>query len=86
MNPPAAIDVRHVPGFTAAMSAVRHLGGILLSEEAAQRFALVALAAATPHMRAELLADLADELGDDFPEVATVLDTASHQLRKALTQ
>jgi hypothetical protein len=80
-----AVALHQVPGFTPAMSAIRHLGGLLLPEDVAQRFAMVALAAAVPHMRAELLADLADELADDFPEVATVLDNASHQLRKALT-
>jgi hypothetical protein len=74
-----------VPGWTAALAAID------AENEPGewQRFirpVTVALAAATPHIRAETLADLADELVDHFPDVAEILDHASHDIRKAITR
>lgn len=78
------VYVEDVPGFLPALAAVRDAGGVLLGEEAARHLTILALAVATPHMRAEIMADLADELHELMPEVSTFLDSVSAQLREAL--
>lgn len=74
-----------VPGWTAALVAID------AESDPGEwqnyiRIVTVALAAATPHIKAEVMADLADEFADDFPEFAAVLDMASHGIREALTR
>lgn len=90
------INADDVPGFRQALEAVRRAGGVLLTEDAARALTLLALAIAGPLIKAENLADIADDLADMSTRMPTgegasvllrlsaSLDLASHQLRKAL--
>ncbi len=79
------VPVVQVPGWMPALNAfVAKFGGECL-DETIEHVTLI-LAVATPHIRAEALADLADELADHFPDVAEILDHASHDMRRALTR
>lgn len=87
-----------VPGFEPAARAIRAAGGIMLGDQAAATLALVALEAARPHMQAEGLADLADDMldmalalspGDESGvlfRLSVALDQASHDIRGKLTR
>lgn len=82
-----------VPGFLPALRSVSALGGVLLGDSAAMSLTLAALHAARPHMQAEFLADVADDVAElaarntsaELAELARLLDAASHQIREALT-
>lgn len=88
------MDPNLVPGFPQAHRAVTQLGGLLLGPDAAASLALVALAAAAPAMKAELLADIADDLAalagqlppgaGPLAQVAESLDKASYEIRRQL--
>ena len=85
-----------VPGFGPALEAVRRAGGVLLTEDAARALTLLALAVAGPHIKAEHLADMADDLAETagrmhsgegaatLLKLSASLDLASHQLRRQL--
>ncbi len=89
-------EVEQLPGFLRALEAVRRAGGVLLSDDAARALTLLALHSATPLIKAEVLADTADDLaevaellpaGDDtglLLRLAGALDDASHQIRRSL--
>lgn len=59
--------------------------GTPLDRNEAVKMAVSALADATPHLRAEFAADLADALADNHPEVARILDGLSAEYRQELT-
>lgn len=83
-------------GYRAAVRVLEQAGGVLMPGDAARALALLVLHATGPHVRAELLADLSDDLAElsefsgsgggrkALTEVAHALDLASHQLRTAL--
>lgn len=79
------VPPHQVPGWLPALNAfVEKFGGECLDETV--QHVTVILAAAVPHIRAELLADLADDLVTHFPDVAEILDHASYEIREALTR
>lgn len=92
------INPNEVPGFREALSAIRRAGGVLLPFEAAAALAASAIAAAAPHIRAETLADTADDILDmalaypPGPEsgvllaLAGALDQISFTVRKELAR
>lgn len=90
------ISAEQTPGFPSALAVIQRAGGVLLTAEAAHRLTVLALAAAGPHIRAEVLADIADDLAgtaETFPtghisgvllQLAGAFDRASHDIREAL--
>lgn len=58
--------------------------GTVLDRNDAVKMALAAVADATPHLRAEFAADMADALADTHPEVGHILDTLSAEYREEL--
>jgi hypothetical protein len=93
------VNLSHIPGALAALDAVQYAGGVLLAAEAAHQLVFAALHAADPHIRADLLADIADDaldqalrvLADGQLEAAVILndfgvalDHASYNIREAL--
>lgn len=58
--------------------------GTPLDRNDAVKLAFSAVEDATPHLRAEFAADLADALADTNPEVAHILDTLSAEYRLEL--
>jgi hypothetical protein len=62
------IEPGEAPGFPEALAIITQVGGVLLSQEAAVRLAIAAVAAAGPAIRAEVLADLSDDLRDAATE------------------
>jgi hypothetical protein len=95
------ITAEQTPGFTSALAIVQRAGGVLLTDQAAFRLTTLALAAAGPHIRADMLADTADDIteagrrweANGVGEVAAAmyglarsLDQASHDIREALTR
>lgn len=80
------IHVMDVPGFPQALLAVRRAGGVLLTEDAARQITILAMAAATPFIKAEVLADTSDDLLDmQMHELAELFDQISHHIRQELT-
>lgn len=85
-----------VAGYRQAVAAIQQLGGVLLSPESARLLALATLHVSGPAVRAELLADIADDLAELAAQViepdgafalaqaAYGLDYASHEIRTAL--
>lgn len=83
-------------GYRQAVAAIEQVGGVLLTPEAARLLALVALHMSGPAVRAELLADIADDLVELASQVAEPdgafaltqaaysLDLAGYQIRAAL--
>jgi hypothetical protein len=82
-------------GFPQALDALRRVGGVLLPDDAAHALAAALVAVVTPLIKAETLADIADDLADmahHFGEheptglalnhVARSLDSASAQIRE----
>jgi len=61
-------------------------GGTPISRNEAVHLGLAAVESATPHLRAEFAADMADALADAHPEVAHILDTLSAEYREELEQ
>jgi hypothetical protein len=91
------MELADIPGFAQALAAVQRGGGVLLSADAARQLTMAALFVAGPHVRAEVLADTADDIAamaEHLPpadtvqllQVATALDQASHDIREALTR
>lgn len=83
-------------GFEQARDALRRVGGVLLPDDAANALAAALLMVATPLIKAETLADIADDLTDiarqfdrfeptalALVNVAHSLDSASAQIREA---
>jgi hypothetical protein len=78
-------------GYRTAVSTLEMAGGVLMTGEAARALALLVLHTTGPAVRAEVLADLADDaldLGLQLRSAALVdfghaLDLASHHLRTA---
>lgn len=66
------IDPHDTPGFSAALAAVEALG-VLNNPESRSRLVVLVLYVAGPHIRAEALADMADE-ADDIAELWRTLD------------
>ena len=58
--------------------------GTPLDRNDAVKMALAAVEDATPHLRAEFAADMADALADAHPEVGHILDTLSAEYREEL--
>lgn len=83
-------------GYRLAVQVIERAGGVLMPGDAARALALLVLHVTGPAVRAELLADIADDLaelaGHSFTEagavalteVAYALDLAGHQLRTTL--
>jgi len=82
-------------GYRQALDALRRVGGVLLPDDAAQALAAALLMVATPLIKAETLADIADDLaeiahhfGEHEPtglalnHLARSLDSASAQIRE----
>lgn len=95
------VVLAHIPGALPALEAVQYVGGVLLTPSAAEQLAFAALHAADPHIRADLLADIADDaygqaldlfaLGHHeqaftLQDFGRALDQASHQIREALAR
>lgn len=95
------VVLAHIPGALPALEAVQYAGGVLLSPLAAEQLVFATLHAADPLIRADLLADIADdalfaalrqlELGFiegavALQEFGDALDHASHEIRKALAR
>lgn len=83
------------PGFVPALAAVELLCAGLLSPREARRLTLVALATADPLIRADVLANLSDdvlELAAGIPadesrvllQLSSAFDQSSHEIREAL--
>jgi hypothetical protein len=83
-------------GFTRGRAALMHVGGVLLTEHAANMLAAALVIAVAPVIKAEALADVADDLaemahhfGEHEPtglalnHLAHALDSASAQIREA---
>lgn len=85
-------DPNEYAGYRTAVRVLEQAGGVLMPGDAARALALLVLHATGPAVRAEILADLADdalELGLQVGSAALVdyghaLDLISHQLRSAL--
>lgn len=79
-------------GYRVAVRVLEQAGGVLMPGDAARALALLVLHATGPAVRAEILADLADDaldLGLQLGSAALVdfghaLDLAGHRLRTAL--
>lgn len=79
-------------GYRTAVQVLEQAGGVLMPGDAARALALLVLHATGPEVRAEILADLADDaldLGLQLGSAALVdfghaLDLAGHRLRTAL--
>lgn len=79
------VPPHNVPGWTAALRAID--ADMQPGEwQHYIRVTTIALSAAIPHIRAETMADLSDDLADHFPDVAEILDHASYEIREALTR
>jgi hypothetical protein len=94
-----AVYPHEVTGFAAAADVLQRVGGVLLAPDAAAALALALIGTVEPHLKADVLADLADDLGDQVRDLvhagktpaAVVLwdlsiayDRASHEIRKRL--
>lgn len=91
------MDPMLTPGFRPALAAVNAACQGRLDPELAYRAVLVALAVAGPLIRADQLADLADEISDmaaplcgtapgsTLESLAAIVDQAGHDIREALT-
>lgn len=76
-------DSPTAPGLPQAVQAVRQLGGVFLSPDAAQLLAMGALAAARLHIMAEIYHDLADNDELDIPDATRAqLDAVGWYLRE----
>jgi hypothetical protein len=87
-----------LPGFSDAVEVLRRVGGVLLPADAAHALSGALILTVTPHVKAETLADIADDLyaaADQSPHprvyrelraFADALDTASHHIREALNR
>lgn len=90
-----------VTGFAAAADVLQRVGGVLLAPDAAAALALALIATVEPHIKADVLADLADDLFDrawelidhgDMPGAealgnqAWAYDRASHDIRGRLNR
>lgn len=79
-------------GYRTAVRVLEQAGGVLMPGDAARALALLVLHATGPAVRAEVLADLADDATDlglrlgsaALSDFGYALDLASHQLRAAL--
>jgi hypothetical protein len=60
--------------------------GTPLDRNDAVKMALAAVEDATPHLRAEFAADMADALADAHPEVGHILDALSAEYREELSR
>lgn len=92
------MNVADVPGFLPALQAVCRVGGVLMAGNVGLALTSAALEAAGPHIRAEVLADIADDLASTaatiwppehawpLAQMAEALDHASYEIRKALAQ
>ena len=82
-------------GFPHALDALRRVGGVLLPDDAAQALAAALVAVVTPVIKAEALADVADDMtemsehfgqhtptGAALAALARSLDSASAQIRE----
>ncbi len=78
------MSLLEVPGFCAAFEAVAEAGHRRPDLNPVE-IITIAMAAARPHVQAELLADLADDVADIAPVFAEMLDRISHDIRKAIT-
>jgi hypothetical protein len=54
------------------------------SSEAFRASARAALAVAHPHIRAEVFADMSDQLADRYPDLSVILDRLADQYRREL--
>lgn len=89
-------DPNEYAGYRVAVRVLEQAGGVLMPGDAARALALLVLHATGPHVRAELLADISDDLAElsgratseggrnALSEVSYALDLASHQLRTTL--
>lgn len=70
------------PGFLHALTAVQ---GVSRQQPLSYaEIVTIALSVARPHVQAETLADLADEIAETYPAFADLLDQMSHHIRTAL--
>jgi hypothetical protein len=95
----AAVYPHEVTGFAAAADVLQRVGGVLLAPDAAAALALALIGTVEPHLKADVLADLADELMDRVRDlvyetnipgatavwhVAVAYDRASYEIRERL--
>ena len=88
-----------VTGFPAAADVLQRVGGVLLSPDAAAALALALIGTVEPYIKADVLADLADDLMDQTKAAvmrddirgavalwgqAVAYDRASNDIRKRL--
>jgi len=94
-----AVYPHEVTGFAQAADVLQRVGGVLLSPDAAAALALALISTVEPWLKADVLADLADDLMDQVRDLtyagkiipavalwdlAIAYDRASHDIRERL--